>query len=158
MNLKIAIALFIGVFIGAAILAALVFVSAPHLMITENTSQHDFETTVTTLIASAEGLGWKVPAVHRLHDSVGKAGIEVLPAAVVEVCNPKLAGRILADESSRVVTSMMPCRIGVYQREDGKVTVTRMNTGLVAKLFGGLVTTVMGEATTDSEAIISSVL
>jgi uncharacterized protein (DUF302 family) len=52
----------------------------------------------------------------------------------------------------------MPCRIAVYQKADGSVVVSRMNTGLMSKIFGGLVTEVMAQASADSERIITSVL
>ena len=147
----------IGVLIGAVLMAALVFVSASGMMIVESPSTLAYQATVDTIVGTAEGMGWSVPTVHHIDVSVGKKGYDVLPTAVIELCNPDLAGKILADEDARVVASMMPCRIAVYQRKDGGVTVSRMNTGLVSKLFGGFVAEMMAQATGDSEAIIASV-
>jgi uncharacterized protein (DUF302 family) len=51
----------------------------------------------------------------------------------------------------------MPCRIVVYQREDGKVVISRMNTALVSRLFRGEVSNVMALATRETQAIIDHV-
>lgn len=53
---------------------------------------------------------------------------------------------------------MMPCRLSVYETSDGKVIISRMNTGLVSKVFGGLVTEVMAQASAENEQILSAVL
>ena len=53
---------------------------------------------------------------------------------------------------------MMPCRVSVYETSDGRVVVSRMNTGLISKIFGGVVTRAMAQATAETEVIYSNVL
>ena len=156
MNLIVGIVLGLGV--GVLAVVAAIYGLAESMMIVESPSKLGYEETVGTIVESAEGCGWSVPVVHQLDVSVAEGGFEVPPATVIELCKPELAAEILADESSRKVTSMMPCRISVYERADGSVTVSRMNTGLISRFFGGLVARVMGRATGDSEAILASVL
>jgi hypothetical protein len=48
----------------------------------------------------------------------------------------------------------MPCSIGVYEGDDGRVYVAKMNTGLMGKMFGGNVAQVMGGAVAEDEAKI----
>jgi uncharacterized protein (DUF302 family) len=146
--------------IAAGILIGIVSVAmaAPRLMVVEDRSPLPFDETVSRIVAAAESRGWKVPAVHELDVSVRKAGREVLPATVIELCKPDLAGRILEEDRSRVVTSLMPCRVAVYRTADGAVIVSRMNTTLMARVFGGTVTRVMAEASADSEAILAAAL
>jgi len=158
MNKKVLLAGIAGFVLGVVIVGLIGFLAAPSLMIVEDVSSLGYEETVQAIQDAAVAQGWKVPTVHALDASVNKAGHNVLPASVIELCHPDLAARILADDEARVVTSMMPCRVAVYQRSDGPVVVSRMNTGLVSKLFGGLVTEVMAQATNDSEQILSSVL
>ena len=83
---------------------------------------------------------------------------DVTPVTVIELCKVDLGGDILSSDESRVVSSMMPCRVAVYEDEEGRVIVSRMNTGLVSKLFGGNIATIMADATSETELIVSSVL
>lgn len=148
----------LGFAAGLVVAAGVLALAAPRLMIVEDRSPLPFEDTVARIVGEAEARGWKVPTVHQLDESVRKAGHEVLPATVIELCRPDLAGEILAHERGRIVTSMMPCRIAVYRTADGGAIVSRMNSTLVARLFGGIVTKVMARASADSEAILAAVL
>lgn len=159
-NLKIkttliALVAFIG---GIVVTGVSVILLAPGIMMVEDPSSFGYEETVQGIVDAAEKQQWKVVTVHELNRSLEKAGHDVLPAAVIELCRPDYAARILADDGARVVSSLMPCRIAVYQTADGRVTVSRMNTSLMSKLFGGLITEVMAAASADSEAIIGSVI
>jgi uncharacterized protein (DUF302 family) len=127
-------------------------------MIVEDTSRLGYRETVDTIVAAAKEREWKVPKVHELDVSVKAAGHEVLPASVIELCHPDHAGKILASDDARRVSSLMPCRVAVYQTSDGSVVVSRMNTGLMSKAFGGLVAEIMPLATRDSEAIVRTVI
>ena len=148
----------IGFITGAVITVVAGISIAPGMMITENVSSLSFDETVEALTEATEDAGWKIPKIHQIDVSVSQDGYDVLPVTVIEVCNPDLAGTILEDDDARVVSSMMPCRIAVYERTDGTVVVSRMNTGLMSGMFGGLVKSTMADATDDTERIIASVL
>jgi uncharacterized protein (DUF302 family) len=153
-----AIAVLVGLFAGIVLTALLIWFRAPAMMIDEDPSRFDFDATVDTIVKTAEDLEWKVPAIHPLHESMEKAGFSVEKASVIELCRPDYAVKLLEQDDTRSITSLMPCRIAVYQKADGSVIVSRMNTGLMSKIFGGLVTEVMAQASADSERIITSVL
>ena len=131
---------------------------APDMMINENESNYSFDETVEIIQAKAEEAGWKVPAVHDIRNSVANGGFDVAPVTVIELCKVDLAGEILSDNDSRLVSSMMPCRVAVYEDEEGRVMISRMNTGLVSKIFGGNIETLMADATSETEQILRSVL
>jgi uncharacterized protein (DUF302 family) len=147
-----------GLTLGVLLIAVVGFFSAPAMMIVEDESQLSYDETVQMIQKSAKANNWKVPKVHKIDKSVAKAGYKVRPVTVIELCQPDHAAEILTEDEARVVTSMMPCRVSVYETEDGRVVVSRMNTSLVAKLFGGTVTRVMANATQDQEKILSAVL
>jgi uncharacterized protein (DUF302 family) len=50
----------------------------------------------------------------------------------------------------------MPCRISVYQRENGDVVIARMNSGLMSRLFHREIAEVMSAATGEVEGIIAA--
>jgi uncharacterized protein (DUF302 family) len=147
-----------GFVVGVAAMMLTAFSAAPKLMIVEDESLHSFEDTVALIKNAATAQNWKVPTVHMIHDAVSPYGYEVGRVAVLELCQPHHAGKILAEDRAKVVTSMMPCRVAVYETSDNRVIVSRMNTGLVAQAFGGTVAAVMAEATQENEEILKSVL
>ncbi len=155
---KIVIGVVIGLVLGFVLNGVMLGLAAPSLMILQNESEMDFDATVAAIEQAAKDSGWKVPKTYRLDKSVAVDGYEVAPVAIIELCQPHHAAKILADDDARIVTPMMPCRAAVYQKSDGTVMVARMNSGLVSKFFGGLVTEVMAEAAAENEVIFSAVL
>jgi uncharacterized protein (DUF302 family) len=152
------ISLVAGLLLGAlSTLTAIVF-SAPGLMIAEDMSPLGQQATVAAIQREAAQRGWKVPTVHHIHKSLKKHGYEVAPVSVLALCQPDYAARLLRDDSARMVTPMMPCRISVYETGDGTVKISRMNSRLMSHLFGPLVAEVMAQASADTEAIIDAVL
>jgi uncharacterized protein (DUF302 family) len=147
-----------GLTLGVLLIAVVGFFAAPTMMIVEGDSKLSYDETIAKIQQSAKENHWSVPAVHTIDKSVAKAGHTVRPVTVIELCQPHHAAEILSEDEARVVTSMMPCRVSVYQTEDGRVVVSRMNTSLVANLFGGTVTRVMANASQDQEKILSAVL
>lgn len=146
-------------FMAGILLTGVIGISmAPGMMINENESIYSFNETVERIQAEAIEAGWKVPAVHVISNSVASGGFDVAPVTVIELCKVDLAGNILSDGDSRVISSMMPCRVSVYIDDDERVIVSRMNTGLVSKLFGGDIAAIMADATDETEQIVDSVL
>jgi len=158
MSAKTLITAVIGIVIGAVLTAVVAVAAAPKLMILEDDSKYGFDVTIEMIRTSAVANEWKIPTVHMLHDAVSPYGYEVDRVAVIELCQPHHAAKILADDASRQVTSLMPCRVSVYETSDGRVVISRMNTGLIAQVFGGIIAEVMAEATLDNEKILTAVL
>ena len=155
---KIAVAAIGGFILGILVMSFVTFTGAPELMVVENESRYGFDETIETIEASAEDAGWEVPNVHMLHEPVRAEGYEVDRVAVIELCQPHHAAGILADDQAKVVTSMMPCRVSVYETSDERVVVSRMNTAMMAELFGGTVAEVMSDATEEVEGVLATVL
>ena len=76
---------------------------------------------------------------------------------IVALCNPHYANRILSNDKDKVVTTMMPLGIGVYETRDGSVFMSEMNVGLVGMMFGGAIAEVMGDASTDIGRMMAAV-
>jgi uncharacterized protein (DUF302 family) len=93
----------------------------------EQVSPFDVATTVEKIIKEAINREWQNPAVHNLQQSLAKSGKEVRPVQVIEICKPEYSGKMLEKNDERIVSVMMPCRISVYQKEDGKAYVALLN-------------------------------
>jgi len=124
----------------------------------ETLSPKDFNTTVESLSNAIIAKGWKVTITHDLQETMKKNGKTVLPVKVIELCNPALAYQILSKDEQRDVTPMLPCRISVYEKSDGKTYVSRMNAPAFASMIGGDAASTIERAFADAEMIIQSVI
>jgi uncharacterized protein (DUF302 family) len=152
--LAFTISIISGAIAGAILITVLV---RPQMML-ENESRYDFETTLTTVEQSITAAGWSVPAVHDLQKSLAKAGKEVNQVKVFALCNPEHAVKILRGDDERLYSSMMPCRIAVYTKSDGKTYISRLNIPGASRGMPGNVKSVMREAYKDVEDILSGIL
>jgi len=149
----------IGLLAGVFFTMLFMYLSAPSMMLKENLSKYDFERTDSELERAIIAKGWKIPKVHDLRETMenfGKTGIR--NAKVYEICHPEHAYEILSRDDERVVSSLMPCRISIYEKSDGKVYVSRMNTSLMGSMMKGAIPAVMKIASAESEEILSAIL
>ena len=145
----------IGLLAGLILAAVIFYIAAPRIMFRETPSTLNFEDTVTKLEEEITAKGWKIPAIHDLQATLKKFEKEVNSVKVFEICHPELSYEILSRNEERVVSNMMPCRIAVYQKSDGSVWISRMNSGTVAKPLTKVVRRTMTEAAAQVEEIIA---
>src|SRR5512133_2433722 len=96
-------------------------------LVIEKKSKFDFGKTVDLLVAEAGRREWNVPAVHDLQQSLAKSGKTVRPVKVIEICKPRYSGQMLELNDERIISVMMPCRISVYEKNDGKIYISLLN-------------------------------
>ena len=147
-----------GLVVGVLITLFTMFQMAPGMMILEDESKYGFEESVTKFEESVKKHGWKMPAVHDLQKTMAKFGYDVKSVKVFELCHPDHAKKILEADNERIVSSMMPCRVAIYEKKDGKTYVSRMNSGLMAKTMSDLVDEVMADASSENEEILKAIL
>jgi uncharacterized protein (DUF302 family) len=126
------------------------------LPLLENRSNLSFSETVEQIKSSAENMGWKVPAVHNLQNSLSMSGHEVLPVNIVELCKPEFAAAILKENSQRSLSAFMPCRIAVYENEKGEVFVSRLDMNKLSA--NGEMNKVLQDAADEMELMLSGIL
>jgi uncharacterized protein (DUF302 family) len=127
-------------------------------MIIEKVSPWNFEKTVELLTSEAEKRDWKIPAIHDLQQSLAKAGKAVNSVKVLEVCKPAFSGKMLEKNDERIVSVMMPCRISIYLKEDGKTYVAMINGAALASGMPETVREVMTAASDEVNEIVDSVI
>jgi len=157
MSKKVWIGILAGFVLGVFFTGLIAWRIAPGVLIIESESKMKFEETVQAIQNNAAAMHWMVPNVLRLDKSVAKEGYMVQPVAVIELCKPDLASKILAEDDARLVSSLMPCRVAVYEKSNGEVVISHMNTELMSKMFGELVTDVMKEASVQTVQILDPV-
>lgn len=147
-----------GIISGILISLALVVLLAPKLMFIESESNFDFETTKQLIEKGTPENKWSMPHQYDLQATMDKHGFKVNPVNVYSVCKPDIAVKILGGDTHRHISAMMPCRIAVYEKADGKTYVARMNAALMARILGKEVNAVMGEAGEGAEKILEPIL
>ena len=149
----------LGLIVGVLLMGLMVGFAMPSMMINVHESKYGFEETVTAVSETvASQNGWKVAEVFDIQRNIIEAGYkDMTRVKIVALCNANYANRILADDKDKVVTTMMPLGIGVYETKDGSVYMSEMNIGLMGKMFGGTISEVMGDASADISRMISEV-
>jgi len=151
-------AIVIGALIGAALCGVIIFTVMPSAMIVTHESELGFDETVTALKESIEANGWVVSTVMDMNKSMAKHGVEFGPRVqLVKLCKPEFAKSVLTTD--REISTFMPCTLAVWEDDEGRVQISKMNMSLMAKMFGGNVAEVMGGRVVDDErAILAGII
>lgn len=150
--------LLVGFLIGGLVAAGVMVVIMRGAMIQVIPSPHGLEATIEKLEAAIRSAGWMVPDSKRLNDSFAKGQVS-FPRQVhlIKLCEPHHAAAVLTDHRS--MACMMPCTFAVYEDDQGAVFVSKINTGLMGKVFGGSVARIMGgPVSREEEAMLKSAL
>jgi uncharacterized protein (DUF302 family) len=139
------ISLLIGGFVLGVIIAGILFwLIMPSLMLNVHKCKLSFDETVSIINENALNNGWKVPKIYNIKKSLVDAGqSDMTRLKIISLCQPDHAYNILLDDDNKKVTAIMPCRIGVYEGNDGEVYIAEMNMGLMSRMFGGTIAEVM---------------
>ena len=148
-----------GTIFGFLLMGIIVWIALPPMMIDVHKSQYSFDETVTAVekvVAAQEG--WKVTKVFDIQKNIVDAGYQGMTnVKIIALCNPHYAHSILSEDKDKMVTTMMPLGIGVYETNNGDVYMSEMNVGLMGMMFGGTIAEVMGDASADIDRMIAAV-
>jgi uncharacterized protein (DUF302 family) len=147
-----------GLAAGVVLCGVAVLVLMPRLMIVARPSRLSFEATIEAIQKAIPEHGWSSPFSLDINQSLAKRGVEFKPRVrTVQLCNPHHARSVLTTD--RPLACLMPCSFAVYEDDQGRVWVSKMNTGLMGRMFGGNVAKVMGgDVSRDEAAILKNVL
>jgi len=151
--------LVVGLLLGMGITALVGWTAMPGMMLTVNESRYpDVDRTCAEMKKAIEAKGWTCPAIRDMNKAMAKHGVQFSrPVRIVELCKADYAKRVLATNPE--VATLMPCAWGVYEGLDGKVYVSRMNMGLMGKMFGGVIAEVMGsEVASDEDEMLKTII
>jgi uncharacterized protein (DUF302 family) len=150
----------IGFVAGVLVVIIGGYLAMPHLMFNEVQSPFGFEETIARIQHNIEdnpelkAKGWALSGLRNPARAVQADGGNVLPVQMIEVCSTKYSKPILKDDTVRFLSILMPCKVSVYKKNDGKVYIGTMNAGLMGKMFGPLVGEVMGQVAEDQKLFL----
>ena len=148
----------VGLVAGVALTGVAVVTAMPKMMIVTQESRLGFDETVAALEQAIPAQGWVVSTVSDMNKSMAKQGVEFgQRVKLVKLCKPEYAKSVLTTD--RHVSTLMPCTLAVWEDDEGKVYLSKMNMPLMAKMFGGNIATVMGGSVArDEHAILSGIV
>lgn len=155
---KIVIGIIIGLVVGILAGWFISYRTTPSRLFAEDRLPGNFEQSVKSLEAAVLEHGWKVPHVVDLQASMKKFGKDVASVTVYELCNPAYAYRILSHSDERIVSNLMPCRVAVYEKEDGSVWISRMDNAKLSKPMSKVISETLRDAQNDIEEIIAELV
>ncbi len=147
----------VGSFVaGIAFTAILAWNMMGGLMFNERVSPFGVEETVARIQHNiqATGNGWALSGLRNPTRAIQQDGGNALPVLMVEACSTQYSKPILNEDSVRFLSILMPCKISVYKKNDGKTYIGTMNAGLMGKMFGPLVGEVMGKVAADQQSFL----
>jgi uncharacterized protein (DUF302 family) len=147
----------VGGFIAGVVIVLLsIYSSMGSLMFREVPSPFGVEETVARIQQNIQnaGNGWALSGLRNAAKPIEAAGGNVLPVLMIEACSPEYSGPILKDDSIRFLSNLMPCKISVYKKNDGKTYIGMMNAQLIGSLFGSRVGGIMAHVAADQAKFI----
>ena len=131
--------------------------AGPRDMFLESESSLKLSETVDAIKAEAGALGWSVLAAHDLAASAAKKGYVIAPITILETCNAKYAVELIKKDETRYVSSLLPCRVSIYETSTGKVIISRLNTTAFGSMMEPAVADILNKAGAEMEGIIERV-
>ena len=150
----------VGIVIGFLLCGIIMFTTMPSLMIVTKECKLGFDETVAALEKRIPEHGWVISGEKPMdmNKSLAKHGVTFGPRVkLIKLCKPEYAESVLTTD--RHISCMMPCAMAVWEGDDGKVYLSKMNLSLMAKMFGGNIAKVMGQkVVNDEEKILEGLL
>ncbi len=147
-----------GLVIGTFLTGIIGFYSLPGLMMMEDETKYDFETTVQVFEEKVNEAGWSILVTHDMQETLKGHGHDVLNVKIFELCSARYSAEILKLDDERIVSPLMPCRVAIYEKSNGNTYITRMDSELMARPFGGIINEVMQQAASEIEDVIVQVI
>lgn len=146
-----------GFAFGVALVAALVWSMAGGLVFKEISSPYGIEETAARIQQNIQAAGnnWELVGLRNPGKAIEKDGGNTLPVLMVEACSTRYSGPILKNDSLRMLSILMPCKISVYKKSDGKVYIGMMNAALIGSLFGSEVGDLMAQVAADQARFVT---
>ncbi len=147
----------IWILVGMVLMGVIVWFTMPVLMLVKHRSKLSYDETVSVLSETLQAKqDWHVLTVNDFQKTT-EAFIALERVGSVTICNPRYVSKILADDKNRGVTAFIPLELGVYEDKRGQVFVSQLNVGLLGKMFGGIISKVMGMAGKDLIEVVETV-
>lgn len=161
--MKLVLAILVGLIAGGLIAGFLMVRTMKTRMLATVESPVSFEETCAILeqaVADMKDKGWGFP-MEKLNMYEKLAAKNQAPDNVTRMvsyfmCNPAMAGKVLEADPS--LSAIMPCSWSIYETADGRVRISKMNVGLMSRIFGGTIQETMQNVEETEKEILNRIL
>ena len=145
-----------GVVAGAVLSILLAWKLVGGMMFSEIPSPFTVEETTARIQQNiqAAGNGWSISGLRNPIKPIEAEGGNALPVLLIEACSTKYSGPILKMDDVRFLSLLMPCKISIYKKNDGKVYIGILNAALIASLFSSEVGDIMKHVVADQKKFL----
>lgn len=127
-------------------------------MMTEKPSRFGFNDTVSALQAAAKKRGWETQPPMDMQAAMVKAGHkEAKPFKLLTMCKQDLVEALIKTQMAQKAMPFAPCRLSVFESNDGKIYIAKPNTALLAQLATPVFAPLLNKLVEEENAVLSSV-
>lgn len=124
----------------------------------EDTSPKALVPTTEAFREAVKAAGWSVLGVTNMSGILSERGFTLHPVLVFDACSGKYSADLLSKDETRFVSSMIPCRVAIYQTSTGKVIISRMNSVAMGGMVGGHAGDIIRKSGEEMELIVKATL
>ncbi len=152
--------MFLGIVLGV-VLSGIIFVYLlkKYMMVSFEIegSFEEVEETVKQVIPRFKGWGFPIPdwQFYKSQLSKGLSYDNIKNMVMHFVCKPVHANRVLKIDPK--MAGIMPCTWAVYEDNDGKVYIAKMNIALMSKMYLGVIGEVMRDVAETEEKMLAMI-
>ncbi len=125
------------------------------LLVTE--VNEPFAAVIESFRSEVRAAGWSILNTTNMAGVLAERGFTVRPVLIFDLCSGRYAAQILANDEFRFISSLMPCRVSIYQTSDDKVFISRMNVAAFAPMMPAELAEVLLQSSSEIEAVIARV-
>lgn len=148
----------IGLVVGVLIIGILMSNSIPDKILLETECKYNFNETADVLEMSINKRGWIVSKAVDLKKEMNRLNKTVRSIKIYDIIHPNYTTTLLNGDSKRFSANLMPCRIAIYEIDDGSVHISRTNLNMMAKKLSGEEKEAIKKAAAEVETIIRDVI
>lgn len=127
-------------------------------MMVEKRSRLGFNETVAALQDAAKKRGWELGPVMDMQAAMLKAGQKgAKPFKILTMCNKDLAESLIKAQIAQKAMPFAPCRLSVFEGDDGKIYVAKPNTEFMAKMAAPAFAPLLKKFVQEENAVLANI-
>jgi uncharacterized protein (DUF302 family) len=128
-------------------------------MMVDKKSRFGFNETGTALQDAAKKRGWEIGPVMDMQEAMIKAGHKTAkPFKMLVMCNKDLAENLIKAQVAQKAMPFAPCRLSVFEGNDGKVYIAKPNTELMAQMATPAFAPLLKQFAEEENALLAKII
>lgn len=127
-------------------------------MMSEQKSRLGYKETIAALTDAAKKRGWEVGPAMDMQEAMQKAGQKnAKPFTMLTMCKKDLAEALLKAQVANKAMPFAPCRLSVFEGEDGKTYIAKPNTDMMAQMAAPTFAPLLKKFVEEEKALLAGI-